>query len=156
LPPTLPTERKGEEKEAATATARARARNENDALSNDELRRLRCSPLPEDKELHKSYVSGIPTRQRAIEHARLRGFADSDFVSSWYDKMDMANWNDRHGMAIENWGLSLMRWFSYRDFFNKLQDPNRIPDAVSGGGRAGGKPVNWRGTRKEDLDVFFG
>jgi len=155
IPPTPPIETKGEEKECNYATACAPARDDHAALTNEELRRLRSSPFPEDKERYKSYVGDIPTLQRAVEHARLRGFTDEDFVARWYRSMEMANWTDRHANAIENWGLSLLKWINYRGLFEKLQDPSRIPDAMFVGGRPSDKPINWRGAIKEDYDGFL-
>ena len=46
-----------------------------------------------------------------------------------------------------------------RPFFEKLRDPNRIPDARKGGRDGGGSPRkadNWRGTRKEDIGDVLG
>jgi len=157
IPPTPPIERKGEEKERASSitTACARATDCDAALTKHELRLLHGSPLPEHRELYRSYVANIPTIARAVAHAQLMGCFDAAFVRKWYDCMDMSCWADSHGNPIQNWCHLLMRWIENRAYFDKLQDPNRIPDTLAGGGRAGAKPINWRGTRKEDLDGFL-
>jgi len=143
-------------KDRPIATACAHARDCNAALTNEEMRLLLSSPIPEHRQLIRQYVAPEPTLARAVRHAGLRGCTDEAFVRKWYDCMDMSCWTDGYCHQILNWCYLLAKWMLNRYYFDKLQDPNRIPDAVSGGGRAGGKPVNWRGTRKEDLDAFFG
>jgi len=156
IPPTPPIERKGEEKERSYISACARARDCDAGLSKDELQLLFTSPLPEHRELLRNYTAPCPTLARAVAHARLRGFNDETFVTKWYDCMEMSCWMDNHGNPIQNWCSLLMKWIINRKYFDKFQDPSRIPDAMFGGGRSASKPINWRGMIKEDLDGFLG
>jgi len=46
-----------------------------------------------------------------------------------------------------------MKWIINQKYFDKLQDPNRFPDAMLGGGRASGKPINWHSQFRVSTDA---
>jgi len=137
------------------ASARAHARDLSVGLTSEEVRALRQSVDKSDRDTLRAYVQEIPTIERAISHAALRNFYDELFVRSWYASMDMDSWSDRFGEPVNNWCSILERWIHNRTFFEKLNDPNRIPDARTVGSR-GRKADNWRGTRKEDIGDVLG
>jgi len=137
------------------ASARAHARDPQQGLSTTEVRLLRSSPEADDRQLAADYVKTIPSIERAISHAALRHYDDAEFVRSWYMAMEMDAWMNRFGEPIRNWCSVLERWIHNRAYFDKLNDPNRIPDARKSGS-GGRKADNWRGTRKEDVGDVLG
>ena len=102
----------------------------------------------------------IPTVEQVISFAHsIIGFTDDDLIREWHRQMSMAFWCDEFGNPIRNWGWVFNKWRLNKKLFEKLRDPNRIPDARKGGRDGGGSPRkadNWRGTRKEDIGDVLG
>jgi len=142
-----------EETEGSSASACAHAKDADAALTVDELQFLRASPRAEHRRLLKQYVTTIPTMVRAVRHAQLRGFNDEAFVMEWYNCMDMSCWADRNGNPVRNWCNMLAQWIKNRELFDKLRDPDRIPDVVSGGNWSGRRSISRHNARKDIFDA---
>lgn len=57
------------------------------------------------------------------------------------------------GTPIRHWPAYFRLWRVNRSFFERLRDPERIPDARKGRTAAGGRKAdNWRGTKPENMD----
>ena len=83
----------------------------------------------------------IPTVEQVISFAHsIIGFTDDDFIREWHRQMSMAFWCDEFGNPIRNWGWVFNKWRLNKKLFEKLRDPNRIPDARKGGRDGGGSP----------------
>lgn len=84
----------------------------------------------------------IPTPEEVLErsHAFLN-FYDDIFLLQWYCGMCFSVWCDEFGNPIKNWGYTLWKWIQNRPLFNKLRDPDRIPDARKA--RKSDKPTNF-------------
>ena len=55
---------------------------------------------------------------------------------------------------LRNWGWVFNKWRLNKDLFERLRDPERIPDARKGGAKR--KSDNWRGTKKEEVGNVLG
>ena len=101
----------------------------------------------------------------AFAHERC-GFYDDEFTCEWFRMMnDEFLWcHPGNGRPIRHWPAYFRIWRANRKFFERLRDPERIPDARKCGTMASADPRairvkhadNWRGTRKEDIDDVLG
>ena len=97
----------------------------------------------------------IPTVEQVISFAKsILGFNDEHFCREWYRQMSMAFWCDEFGNLIRNWGWVFNKWRLNKDLFERLRDPERIPDARKGGAKR--KSDNWRGTKREEVGNVLG
>ena len=77
-----------------------------------------------------SYAKRIPTLEMVLSHCHHRMcFHDDEFVRYWYNQMEFQLWCDRLGNPIKNWAYELSVWIGNRAFFERLRDPDRLPDA---------------------------
>ena len=75
----------------------------------------------------------IPTVEQVISFAHtIIGFTDDDFIREWHRQMSMAFWCDEFGNPIRNWGWVFNKWRLNKRLFERLRDPERIPDARKG------------------------
>ena len=138
LPPTPPIESKGKEKESVFFASSACARE----------------TLPPVID-----VRTPPSLELLLAFAHLRcRFFDDAFTREWFHMMnDEFMWcHPETGTPIRHWPAYFRLWRANRAFFDKLRDPNRIPDAGKGGAAATRHADNWRGTRKEDIGDVLG
>ena len=97
----------------------------------------------------------IPTVDQVISFAKyILGFNDEHFCREWHRQMEMAFWCDEFGNLIRNWGWVFNKWRLNKDLFERLRDPERIPDARKGGAKR--KSDNWRGTKREEVGNVLG
>lgn len=97
----------------------------------------------------------IPTIDQVLSHAHtIMGFRDDGFIRDWYRQMNAVFWCDEFGNQIKNWAWVLNKWRHNRKLFDRLRDPERIPDARKSGGRR--KSDNWRGTKSEEVGDVLG
>ena len=97
----------------------------------------------------------IPSVEQAISFAHsIIGFTDDDFIREWHRQMSMAFWCDEFGNPIRNWGWVFNKWRLNKKLFERLRDPERIPDARKGGAKRKGD--NWRGTKREEVGNVLG
>jgi len=97
----------------------------------------------------------IPTIDQVLSHAHtIMGFRDDDFIRDWYRQMNAVFWCDEFGNQIRNWAWVLNKWRHNRKLFDRLRDPERIPDVRKSGGRR--KSDNWRGTKSEEVGDALG
>ena len=104
-------------------------------------------------------VKEPPSLDLLLSFAHIRcQFFDDDFTRSWFRLMnDEFMWcHPENGDPIKHWPAYFRLWRANRKFFDRLRDPDRIPDARRGGGTATRKSDNWRGTRKEDIGNVLG
>ena len=98
----------------------------------------------------------IPTVEQVISLSKcILGFDDEHFCREWHRQMQMAFWCDEFGNPIRNWGWVFNKWRLNKELFERLRDPDRIPDARNGGG-AKRKSDNWRGTKREEVGSVLG
>ena len=96
-----------------------------------------------------------PTVEQVISFAKsILGFNDEHFCREWYRQMSMAFWCDEFGNLIRNWGWVFNKWRLNKDLFERLRDPERIPDARKGGAKR--KSDNWRGTNPKEVGNVLG
>ena len=97
----------------------------------------------------------IPTVEQVISFSKcILGFDDEHFCREWHRQMEMAFWCDEFGNPIRNWGWVFNKWRLNKDLFERLRDPERIPDARKGGAKR--KSDNWRGTKREEVGNVLG
>ena len=109
---------------------------------------------PTREELQR-IARSIPTVEQVISFAHsIIGFTDDDFIREWHRQMSMAFWCDEFGNPIRNWGWVFNKWRLNKDLFERLRDPERIPDARKGGAKR--KSDNWRGTKREEVGNVLG
>lgn len=114
-------------------------------------------PLPPVVDIHSK-----PSLELLLAFAHRRcHFFDDDFTREWHRVMEEEfQWeHPKTKKPIDPWPAYFREWRLNRPFFEKLRDPNRIPDARKGGRDGGGSPRkadNWRGTRKEDIGDVLG
>lgn len=113
-------------------------------------------PHARTREENQKMAGTIPTLAQVISHAQSTlAFNDEEFLTEWYREMDCAFWCDEFGNPMKNWGWILNKWRANRRLFERLRDPDRLPDARKGS-RSKRKSDNWRATRKEDMDDVLG
>jgi len=142
LPPTPPIEKRETEKESASSACGARAR----ARTCEEL-------LPPVIDIHTP-----PSLELLLAFAHHRcHFFDDAFTREWHRIMsEELMWcYPESGRPISHWPAYFRLWRIKRALFEKINDPERIPDARTVGSR-GRKADNWRGTRREDIGDVLG
>jgi len=140
LPPAPPIEKRETEKES------------NNQIQPRTRVRTREETLPPVIDIHTP-----PSLELLLAFAHLRcHFFDDAFTREWHRIMtDELFWcNAETGRRICHWPAYFRVWRENRKLFEKLRDPDRIPDARKATG--GRKADNWRGTRKEDIGNVLG
>ena len=102
-------------------------------------------------------VNKPPTLELLLAFAHLRcDFFDDEFTREWFRIM-----NDEYlwcypetGTPIRHWPAYFRLWRVKRKLFEKLNDPERLPDARKGG-RTPRRADNWIGTPTESLEKVF-
>jgi len=129
---------------------RERSKESKDKESNS------LAPHARTREELQQMARSIPTLEQVLSHAHtIMGFRDDDFVRDWYQQMNAVFWCDEFGNQIKNWAWVLNKWRLNRKIFERLRDPERIPDARKAG-TGGRKADNWRGTKREEVGDVLG
>ena len=96
-------------------------------------------------------VKTPPTLELLLAFAHVRcDYFDDDFTREWFSVMnDEYMWRyPETGEPIRHWPAYFRLWRVKRKLFEKLNDPNRIPDARNGNGPR--KADSWIGSPSND------
>ena len=95
-------------------------------------------------------VKKPPTLEELLAYAHGIGYHDDAYTREWHRLMsEEYMWRDKAGRPIKNWPAYFNQWRSARAKFEKLDDPDRIPDARN---RVRGQLSNHLETPKEVRD----
>lgn len=89
--------------------------------------------------------------------------ATEEFALNWYKDMTQQGWRDLNNQPIKNWQFMMRAWLNGLAYFSAKQEllAARTVEMRSAAKRGtspkcSSRPINYRGTRKEDMEYVLG